>query len=154
MPTSFAVQPIDATFGAVITGVKLATIDDATWRELHETWLDYGLLVFPGELHTHDDRAAVAEIGHARVAWEGQRPVRCRKRPHIEDFAVGRRVAVELVSIPGGQADGAIVRRSQIRGFRVTRADQSNRRYQRETRNQNHTPPPSSALSLAAEKRQ
>ena len=34
------------------------------------------------------------------------------------------------------------MRRSQIRGFRVTRADQSNRRNQRETQNQNHAPPP------------
>ena len=60
MPTSFAVQPIDATFGAVITGVKLATIDDATWRELHETWLDYGLLVFPGQHLKRDEQIAFA----------------------------------------------------------------------------------------------
>jgi alpha-ketoglutarate-dependent taurine dioxygenase len=60
MPTSFAVQPLDATFGAVITGLKLATIDDATWAELHRTWLEYGLLVFPGQHLKHDEQIAFA----------------------------------------------------------------------------------------------
>jgi hypothetical protein len=45
-------------------------------------------------------------------------------------------------------------RRSQIRGFRVTRADQSNRRNQPETQNHNHASPPFPVLSLAAKKRQ
>ena len=56
MSTSFAVQPLDATFGAVITGVKLTAIDDATSAELHKTWLKYALLVFPGQHLKHEDR--------------------------------------------------------------------------------------------------
>jgi alpha-ketoglutarate-dependent taurine dioxygenase len=61
MRTGFAVQPLDATFGAVITGVKLAAIDDATWAELHKTWLDYGLLVFPGQHLKRDKQIAFAK---------------------------------------------------------------------------------------------
>ena len=61
MPTSFAVQPLDATFGAVITGVKLAEIDDATAAELHKTWLKYALLVFPGQHLKHDEQIAFAK---------------------------------------------------------------------------------------------
>ncbi len=61
MPTSFAVQPLDATFGAVITGVKLATIDDAALADLKKAWLDYGLLVFPGQFLTNDEQIAFAK---------------------------------------------------------------------------------------------
>jgi alpha-ketoglutarate-dependent taurine dioxygenase len=62
MPASFAVQPIDATFGAVVTGLKLATIDDATLKELHETWLNYALLVFPGQFLTREQQIAFAKL--------------------------------------------------------------------------------------------
>ena len=61
MPTNFAVQPIDATFGAVITGIKLSAIDDATLAELHQTWLDYALLVFPGQFFTNEEQIAFAK---------------------------------------------------------------------------------------------
>lgn len=60
MPGNFAVQPIDATFGAVVTGIKLATIDDATWAELHATWLKYALLVFPAQFLSRDEQIAFA----------------------------------------------------------------------------------------------
>ncbi len=40
-------RPLDATFGAVVTGVKLAEMDDKTFRTLYETWLQYALLIFP-----------------------------------------------------------------------------------------------------------
>jgi alpha-ketoglutarate-dependent taurine dioxygenase len=61
MPTKFAVQPIDATFGAVITDVKLATIDEATLADLKKAWLEYGLLVFPGQFLTNDEQIAFAK---------------------------------------------------------------------------------------------
>ena len=37
-----------ATFGAVVTGVELRSVDGATFDELHETWLEFALLIFPG----------------------------------------------------------------------------------------------------------
>lgn len=61
MARTFDLAPLDASFGAVVTGVKLATIDDAVWRELHAAWLHYALLVFPGQ---HLDRAA--QVGFAK----------------------------------------------------------------------------------------
>jgi hypothetical protein len=37
---SFAVEPIsDTTFGARVTGLKLAAIDEATFADLYQTWL-------------------------------------------------------------------------------------------------------------------
>ena len=43
------IEPIDASFGAVINGVKLAGIDEAASAELRRVWLDYGLLIFPDQ---------------------------------------------------------------------------------------------------------
>ena len=62
MPTveSFTVTPLDASFGARIEGVRLATIDDAAFARLYRTWLDYGLLVFPGQHLTQDEQVAFA----------------------------------------------------------------------------------------------
>ena len=47
------VTPIDATLGAVVTGVDLASLDDDTWEEIHSAFLAYGMLVFPAQ--TLDD---------------------------------------------------------------------------------------------------
>ena len=35
MAPKFDVQPIDASFGAIVSGLKLARLDDATWNDLH-----------------------------------------------------------------------------------------------------------------------
>lgn len=43
------VDPLDATFGAVVRGVVLRDADDATIAALTELWLEYALLVFPAQ---------------------------------------------------------------------------------------------------------
>ena len=43
------VEPLDATFGAVVRDVVLRSASDATIAELTELWLEYALLVFPGQ---------------------------------------------------------------------------------------------------------
>lgn len=43
------VTPVDATLGAVITGVDLASISDEAWTSIYAAFLDYGVLVFPGQ---------------------------------------------------------------------------------------------------------
>ena len=45
----FEVTPLEATFGATVTGLRLAEIDDATFAALYRTWLEYALLIFPGQ---------------------------------------------------------------------------------------------------------
>lgn len=56
----FAVEPLDATFGAVVTGLRLAQLDDASFARLHETWLEHALLVFPEQHLTRDEQVALA----------------------------------------------------------------------------------------------
>ena len=50
------VEPLDATFGAVVRDVVLAGASDATIAELTELWLEYALLVFPGQHLTQPEQ--------------------------------------------------------------------------------------------------
>ena len=61
MPRAFDIEPLDATFGAVVTGIELASLDDATWHDLYATWLEYALLIFPGQYLTRDEQVAFAK---------------------------------------------------------------------------------------------
>ena len=58
---NFEVTPIDAaTFGARVTGLKLAEIDEATFADLYQTWLEYALLIFPDQHLSTDEQTAFA----------------------------------------------------------------------------------------------
>ncbi len=46
---TITIKPIDATCGAIITNADLASLDDATWSEVHAAFLQFGVLVFPGQ---------------------------------------------------------------------------------------------------------
>ncbi len=61
MARPFDIEPLDATFGAVVRGVKVAALDDATWRALHEAWLQYALLIFPGQHLSREGQIAFAK---------------------------------------------------------------------------------------------
>lgn len=68
--TAFAVEPLDATFGAAITGLRLAEIDDATFDALYATWLDYALLIFPGQHLDKEAQIAFAKrFGPLEFDW-------------------------------------------------------------------------------------
>ena len=60
MTRAFDIKPLDATFGAVVTGIKLAALDDATWNDLYAAWLEYALLIFPGQHLSRDEQVAFA----------------------------------------------------------------------------------------------
>ena len=56
----FDIEPLDATFGAVVTGVELRSIGDAAFDALHKTWLEFALLIFPGQFLTKEEQDAFA----------------------------------------------------------------------------------------------
>ncbi len=58
---TFRVEPLDATFGAVVTGLKLSQLDDPTFTRLYETWLEFALLVFPDQHLSNDEQVAFAK---------------------------------------------------------------------------------------------
>ena len=51
----FQVAPCEAPLGAEIHGIDLKAIDDATFKSIHNAWLDHVLLVFRGQSMTADD---------------------------------------------------------------------------------------------------
>lgn len=55
------VSPLDASFGATVTGVTLTDLDDSAFQALYDTWLQYGLLVFPGQHLDNDAQIAFAK---------------------------------------------------------------------------------------------
>ena len=60
MARAFDIKPLDATFGAVVTGIRLAALDDAAWHDLYAAWLKYALLIFPAEHLSRDEQVAFA----------------------------------------------------------------------------------------------
>lgn len=54
------VTPVDATLGAIVTEVDLANLDDTTWRELYDAFLQYGVLIFPGQHLDEEAQGAFA----------------------------------------------------------------------------------------------
>ncbi|MDP6342897.1 MAG: TauD/TfdA family dioxygenase [Alphaproteobacteria bacterium] len=58
---TFEVEPLEACFGAEVRGVKLASIDDGAFAELYDAWLQYALLIFPGQHLTNDEQIAFAK---------------------------------------------------------------------------------------------
>ena len=57
----FSLEPLPTTFGAVVRGVRLAELDDATFAKLYDAWLEYALLVFPGQHLSKDEQVAFAD---------------------------------------------------------------------------------------------
>ena len=60
MVEALQIAPIEATFGAVVTGVKLAGIDQTTWQSVYSAWLKYALLIFPGQRLTREQQVEFA----------------------------------------------------------------------------------------------
>ena len=58
---AFDVESLDASFGSVVTGVKLADLSEEEFRRLYDVWLDRALLIFPGQHLSHDEQVAFAK---------------------------------------------------------------------------------------------
>ena len=54
------IEPLAATFGAVVTDLRIADLGDDEWAELHAVWIDRGLLILPGQFVTRDEQNAFA----------------------------------------------------------------------------------------------
>lgn len=58
--TTLDLEPLDATFGAVVHDVEIRSIDEATFSALRDAWLEYGLLIFHDQHLTRDEQNAFA----------------------------------------------------------------------------------------------
>lgn len=55
---SCEVRAIDATLGAVVSGVRLAAMSDADWRAVEDAFHAHAVLIFPGQHLRRDEQAA------------------------------------------------------------------------------------------------
>src|SRR3954466_8880555 len=61
MARPLSIEPVDATFGAVVTGFRIPELDDATFQALYAAWLKYALLIFPDQHLTRGQQIAFAK---------------------------------------------------------------------------------------------
>jgi alpha-ketoglutarate-dependent taurine dioxygenase len=61
MPCTLDIEPLDATFGAVVRGIKVTELDEPTWRALYDAWLEYALLIFPDQHLGREQQIAFAK---------------------------------------------------------------------------------------------
>jgi alpha-ketoglutarate-dependent taurine dioxygenase len=55
--TTLEAEPLEGVcFGAVVRGVDLRALDTSTWQAIHDAWIEYGLLIFPGQFLTTDEQ--------------------------------------------------------------------------------------------------
>src|SRR5882757_8841743 len=61
MARTLDIEPVDASFGAVVRGIKVTEVDEATFRALYAAWLEYALLIFPDQHLSRDQQIAFAK---------------------------------------------------------------------------------------------
>jgi alpha-ketoglutarate-dependent taurine dioxygenase len=57
----FEVEPLNASFGAVVTGLKLSELSEEEFQRLYDVWLERALLVFPGQHLSNEEQVAFAK---------------------------------------------------------------------------------------------
>jgi alpha-ketoglutarate-dependent taurine dioxygenase len=105
----FEITPLEATLGAIVTGVDLACIDAHPWREIEAAFLEFGVLVFPDQ--NLSDQAQLAFSS---------------RFGNLEELQPG----VTLVSLSNRRDDGSLVEDDEdlaqiLRGVEVWHTDSS-----------------------------
>src|SRR5437868_572810 len=52
------IERLDATLGAVVTGVRLAELDDAGWARIEAAFHEHAILIFPGQHLSGEEQKA------------------------------------------------------------------------------------------------
>ena len=66
------VTRLDATLGAVLTGVRLGELTDAAWHDIERAFHEHAVLVFPGQQLSNNEQIAFARrFGSIEELFEG-----------------------------------------------------------------------------------
>ncbi|MCH2124253.1 MAG: TauD/TfdA family dioxygenase [Pirellulaceae bacterium] len=69
---ALSIEPTDATLGAIVTGIELSALDDATWREIETAFHEHALLIFPGQsLAPHTQVIFATRFGEIEQLYAG-----------------------------------------------------------------------------------
>ena len=52
---AYKLEPLERSFGAVITEINLVNIQDSDFDSLYSDWLKYALLIFPQQHLTNEE---------------------------------------------------------------------------------------------------
>lgn len=81
------IQPTDATLGAVITGIELAALNDASWHEIEAAFHEYAVLIFPRQHLSHEEQLAFAtRFGEIEILVEGLKTVPISNKSETGDL--------------------------------------------------------------------
>ena len=81
--THVRIEPLDTTLGAVVTGIRLADLDDAAWCSVEAAFNDHAVLVFPDQhLSIDEQRAFARRFGpfDEELGPEGTVPISNRRK--------------------------------------------------------------------------
>ena len=56
------IEPLDATLGAIVTGVDLAALDEPSWGAVQAAFLEHALLIFPRQHLDAEAQVAIPEL--------------------------------------------------------------------------------------------
>lgn len=75
MGATLDIEPLEGvTFGAWVRGLDVRTVDASVFSDLHDAWMQYGLLIFPDQFLSRDDQDTFArwfgdlEFGAAAIS--------------------------------------------------------------------------------------
>jgi alpha-ketoglutarate-dependent taurine dioxygenase len=90
-PMEPTITPLDASFGATITNIDLATMDAATWKCVEDAFHEYAALVFPDQNLSPEDQYIFAcrfgDIEVTRPGSEGQTVTISNEKPDGSVFS-------------------------------------------------------------------
>ena len=55
------IKPLDVSFGAVVTDIRIADMDEAEWRVVEDAFHEHAALVFPDQHLSEEEQIAFGE---------------------------------------------------------------------------------------------
>ena len=76
------IEPSDASLGAYVSKVSLASLTDAEFEQIYEAFLEYALLIFPEQHLTEQQQQTFAErFGEIEILIEGLKTIPVSNKP-------------------------------------------------------------------------
>src|SRR5205814_818051 len=102
------IERVDATLGAVVTGLRLADLDDETWRLVERAFHQHAVLIFPNQHLSDDEQIAFGRrFGDIEDIGGGDITAVSNRRRNGELFADSHPVTLILRGNEGWHTDSS-----------------------------------------------
>ncbi len=96
------VEPTEACLGAYVADIRLADLGDDDWQKIHAAFLQYGVLVFPGQRLTQSEQVAFG-LRFGELASRGYTSAAREQHPGLPRMADG---VIEMSNV---DAEGRVI---------------------------------------------